>query len=75
MGCETSKKEGRVWVVFCHWNKPYFIENQWDILGVFTTQEKAEEQVRRHREYDARDESHRELRCESICRELVLGIL
>lgn len=49
---------GQVWAVFCHWDKPYFIENQWNLLGVFTSREKADEQARRHEGYAASSEYH-----------------
>ena len=58
--------EGRVWVVFCHWDKPYFIENQYELLGVFTSHVKAAECARQHEEYAASVREHSDLGCECV---------
>ena len=44
-------EERTVWLAFCYWDMPCFIENQQDLLGVFSTRAKAEERLRRHEEY------------------------
>ena len=52
-----------VWTVHCYWDKPYIIENQRNLLGVFSSRNKAEEEARLHREFAASDKWHKELEC------------
>ena len=64
----------QVWVVHCHWNKPYFVENQWDSLGLFSTEGKAQKAVRRHEEYARTDEEHAELKCEAVISPMTIDV-
>ena len=60
---DDDETRGTVWLVHCHWDKPYFIENQWDLLGVFSSQSKAEEAAHRHAAYAANHSYHKSLNC------------
>ena len=61
-----------VWLVHCHWDKPYFIENQWDLLGAFSSQARAEEAARRHEAYAANDWYHKSLNCTCEIKSIVV---
>ena len=37
-----------VWALFCYSDRPYFVENQWRLLGVFSTEANAGLNARRH---------------------------
>ena len=37
-----------VWALFCYFDRPYFVENQWRLLGVFSTEATAAMNARRH---------------------------
>ena len=69
---DRTASGGQVWAVFCHWDKPYFIEDQWNLLGVFTSREKADEQARRHEGYSASSEYHGSLKCACVIQPLLL---
>ena len=61
-----GNKEKQVWLAFCYWDQPYLIENQQVLLGVFSTQAKAEERLRRHEEYAAQSD-HAFVDCSTVC--------
>ena len=70
--CKSDSRNNKppitnIWLVFCCWDKPYFIENQQELLGAFSTREKAEERVKRHEEYAAADWEHSRLDCTCAC--------
>ena len=68
----ATSETHQVWAVFCHWDMPYLIENQWGLLGVFSCRANADEQVRLHEEYAARSEDHKSLQCRCEVRSLTL---
>ena len=43
-----SETNPAVWALFCYSDRPYFVENQWRLLGVFSTEANAGLNARRH---------------------------
>ena len=56
----------RVWVVFCHWDQSYLIENRWNILGVFSSEANAQKQREVHLDYASRVPEHTRLNCTTV---------
>ena len=64
----------RVWVVFCYWNQPYLVENQWNTLGVFSSEANAQKQREVHLDYTSRVPGHTYLKCTTVMEEMRLDV-
>ena len=64
----------RVWVVFCYWDQPYLVENQWNILGVFSSEANAQKQREVHLDYASRVPGHTYLKCSTVIEEMRLDV-
>ena len=60
----SDQQPPRVWLLWCRWSIPYTIENQNNLLGIFSTEQLAEHYAKVHGEYAASDYIHADLECE-----------
>lgn len=63
----------RIWLLWCHWSMPYFIENQWELRGVFTNRPLAEQYGAQHAEWATQHYDHASLKCRTTITECRLN--